>query len=93
MDFLRADQRAKITSILCHQNEILLDASSQNRVIRRAKPPEVAWVYCDVGAIGMQGLSNPRRQTLIKEQLHRFTSTMIQATFFHGRPDGRPRSG
>ena len=93
MDFLRADQRAEITSILCHQNEVLFDASSQNRVIRRTKPPEVAWVYCNVGAIGMQGLSNPRRQALIKEQLHCFAATTIQATFFHGRPDGRPRNG
>ena len=93
MDLLRTYQGPEITRILCHEDEILIYTSSQNLVVRRTEPAEVAWMYCDVNTFGIQSLSDPRREALIKEQVHCVATTMTQATLRQGRPDGRPRRG
>ena len=93
VNFLSTDQGAEITGILCYEDEILFYASSQYSMVRCTEPPKVTWMYRDVGTVGIQGLSNPRRHTLIEEQLHCVATTMTQESFCQGRPDGRPRNG
>ena len=55
MDHLSADELAKVSGVLRNQDEVLVDAAGQHKMVRRTQAAVVSWMEQDVIAFGVEG--------------------------------------
>ena len=91
MDACSCDQRPKICSVLGNDHHILVNTAPKDLVIRHSSPAEIKRVLGNMITRRIKFACEPRRQTLVDEQVHR--QTPAQATFRQERPLGRPGIG
>ena len=54
------DQNPEISSVLSHENEILVDATGKHQMVRLTEATEVAWMLHDMEAFRVKARSDAR---------------------------------
>ena len=71
VDVAGVDEGSKVSGVLGHEDEVVLDATSQDSMVGGAEAAEVAWMLGEMHALGVEVRGDTRGQALVEKQAHR----------------------